>query len=104
MLRGYGGAISGDDSPVFCDSGAERVPFTQSSPLGLTQNKKWREGKKKRWRKIGLWGSAVGGGVGIWVMGEKNGGNGGEALKAREKGRERRDERRERRKDGGVKK
>ena len=41
--------ISGDDSPVFCDSGAERVLFTHFSPLGLAY--KTRNGeriKKKR--------------------------------------------------------
>lgn len=33
--EGRGGGISGDDSPVFCDSGAERVLFTHFSSLGL---------------------------------------------------------------------
>lgn len=41
--------ISGDESPFFCDSGAERVLFTHFPPLGLAY--KTRNGeriKKKR--------------------------------------------------------
>lgn len=56
------GNISGDDSPVFCDSGAERVLFTHFAPLGLaykTRNEE-RE-KRKKERKIrylgALWNS-----------------------------------------------
>lgn len=47
--------ISGDDSPVFCDSGAERVLFTHFSPLGLAY--KTRNGervKKKRRGRLGV--------------------------------------------------
>lgn len=41
--------ISGDDSPLFCDSGAERVFFTLSSPLELaykTRNAEMMEKKR----------------------------------------------------------
>lgn len=47
------GNINGDDSPVFCDSGAERVLFTHFTPLGLAY--KTRNGeriRKKKGRKI----------------------------------------------------
>lgn len=43
------GNISGDDSPLFCDSGAERVFFTLSSPLELaykTRNAEMMEKKR----------------------------------------------------------
>lgn len=47
--------ISGDDSPVFCDSGAERVLFTHSSPLGLAYKTRNRERiKKKRRGRLGV--------------------------------------------------
>lgn len=49
------GNISGDDSPVFCDSGAERVLFTHLSPLGLAY--KTRNGgriQKKRRGRLGF--------------------------------------------------
>lgn len=47
--------ISGDDSPVFCDSGAERVLFTHFSPLRLAC--KTRNGeriKKKRRGRVSV--------------------------------------------------
>lgn len=41
------GNINGDDSPVFCDSGAECfLPI--SLPWACIQNKKWREDKKEK--------------------------------------------------------
>lgn len=40
------GNINGDDSPVFCDSGAERVLFTHFPPLGLAY--KTRNGERMK--------------------------------------------------------
>lgn len=49
------GNINGDDSPAFCDSGAERVLFAHFSPLGIAC--KTRNGEKiktKRRRRLGV--------------------------------------------------
>lgn len=40
------GNINGDDSPVFCDSGAGRVLFTHFPPLGLAY--KTRNGERMK--------------------------------------------------------
>lgn len=41
------GNINGDDSPGFCDSGAERVLFTHFPPLGLAYKTRNGERMKK---------------------------------------------------------
>lgn len=46
--------ISGDDSPLFCDSGAERVFFHPFLFLGACiQNKKWRKDGEEKEGRIG---------------------------------------------------
>lgn len=40
--------ISGDESPVFCDSGAERALFTHFPPLGLAYKTRNVEKIKKK--------------------------------------------------------